>query len=307
MSEDHGILFIDGKREKLTELSAKLMRMAPTNAETHAVLAIVRFLNEWKWAEAEREFKRAITADPNCRLALTYYGYFLTRLRRPGEAREVLERASAVEPASPLITKFLGHCEFVQRHYEKALALYLQASEQEPSYPSGHYWAGRAYLALTNYPEALNELERYERMAGYDAADIEYRYPQYREVLGKDGSGGYWLSRGPTGDEEGWPLVLPVAYNQAERFARLGDRAQALAWLERALPQRLLVENLLVDEFWDDYHTEPKFKEALKTVGLEPWAHRGSPAADASTSAPRPLAHMCNTPRSPPMNWRAVT
>ncbi len=60
MSEDHGGPAIPGKTEKLNALSAKLQEIAPTNAETHAAIAIVRFLNDWRWKEAEKEFKEAL-------------------------------------------------------------------------------------------------------------------------------------------------------------------------------------------------------------------------------------------------------
>jgi hypothetical protein len=115
-------------------------------------------------------------------------------------------------------------------------------------------------------------LERYELQAGFNQADVPDRYKQYQGALDKGGPMGYWLARGPTSDEEAFPLLLPTAYNQAERFSRLGDRAQALLWLERAVPKRLLMEDLLLDEFWDDYRNEPKFKEMLTAVHLDPWA-----------------------------------
>src|ERR1022692_3453999 len=93
MGEDHGVFFIDGKKESLNEVSGPLFKISPTTAETPAGLALVRFLNQWKWTEAEREFKQSLALDPNCRMALTYYGYFLTRQLRADEARTMLERA----------------------------------------------------------------------------------------------------------------------------------------------------------------------------------------------------------------------
>src|SRR5437870_12773434 len=53
------------KAEQLSKLSANLVKLAPTNAETHAARAIVRFLNEWKWKEADDEFKQALKLDQN--------------------------------------------------------------------------------------------------------------------------------------------------------------------------------------------------------------------------------------------------
>jgi tetratricopeptide (TPR) repeat protein len=104
MVVDDDVATMPGTPEQLEKLSEQLTKLAPTNAETHAARAIVFFLNEWKWVEAENEFKQALKADPNCRMALTYYGYFLTRQRRASEARAVLERALASDRISPLIS-----------------------------------------------------------------------------------------------------------------------------------------------------------------------------------------------------------
>jgi|GEM_PF-1040984 len=270
MSEDHGVYIIAGKTAKLNERSAKLVKLAPTNAETCAAAAIVHFLNDWKWNEAEGEFKRAFDTDPNCRMALTYYGYFLTRLRRAAEARGVLERALRLDPTSALITKFLGHCEFAERHYEKALPFYLRASELEPSFPSGHYWAGRVYLAMTNYAQALDEFRKHERKQGLDPYDIEQRYTKLGRALNQAGPRGYWTQRLEMAKEDEPWRRTPYWY--AERYARLGDRAHALDWLEKALAERDSMENLLVDEFWDDFRSEARFKETLRKVGLATWA-----------------------------------
>jgi len=274
MSDDHGIPYIDGKSNQLNRLSVTLMTLAPTNAESHAALAITRFLNEWKWNEAEREFNRALVLDPKCRMALTYYGYFLTRQRRDKEARTQLERAQGLARARSvaelaLITKFLGHCEFAARRYEKALPFYEHASELEPSYPSGHYWAGRVYLAITNYSEALVELEKYE-----DKLPLQsYRYEEYRKALDKDGSQGYWKKLIQEVVEEGELRTGSprLSYTLATLYARLGDKPMALSWLEKAFAEHDSMEHLLVDEVWDDYRHEQKFKDIVKLVGLTPW------------------------------------
>ena len=269
MVVDDDVATMPGTPEQLEKLSEQLTKLAPTNAETHAAKAIVFFLNEWKWVEAENEFKQALKADPNCRMALTYYGYFLTRQRRASEARAVLERALAWDRISPLINKFLGHCYYVQRDYEKALPFYLHASALDTRYPSAYYWAGRVDLAITNYPAALDELEHYESQLAIDLP-TGWRFDLYREALQKQGSRGYWMKRIELAKDQAPFSQSPYKY--AEYCARLGDKSQALAWLEKALAQRDSMENLLVDEFWDDFRQDPKFQEILRKVGLYAWA-----------------------------------
>ena len=252
------------KADQLNGMSAILMKLAPTNADTHAALAIVRFLNEWNWKEAEDEFKLALKLDPNCRMALTYYGYFLTRQRRADEARKVLERALKIKRDSPLITKFLGHCDYVQRRSEEALRCYQHASGYDDDYPSSHYWAGRANLALGNYEAALDEFEEHEKRQGLPAQTIHQNYQDLHGALRKEGPQGVWTKclEHIKDNKAGLP------YWYSECHARLGHRTQALAGLEEAVKQRDTVEDLLVDEFWDNSAMNRSSGNCSRRLGL---------------------------------------
>jgi tetratricopeptide (TPR) repeat protein len=265
MSEDYDVNWIYGKEEALKERADVLLKLAPNCAETHAALAIVRFLLDWKWREAETEFKTALAVDANCRMALTYYGYYLTRLRRAKEARPVLERALSIDSGSPLITKFLGHCEYVQRHYEQSLPYYLRSWELEPAYPGGHYWAGRVYLAQTNYFQALREFQEHELRQGLDPAAIRKHYGELQKTLKEGGPPAVWLKC--LEQDKGTHPEVPYWY--AECYARLGQKSKALDRLQQAVARRDTVEDLLVDEFWDNFREDITFKELLQRVGLD--------------------------------------
>jgi serine/threonine protein kinase len=264
MDEDHGISPIDGRSAKLDALAADLARTAPTDAETHAARAIVLFLSEWKWKESEDEFKQALEADPGCRMALTYYGYFLTRLSRNAEAHQILERALTLDPTSALITKFLGHAEFGCGRFEESLRLYLRASELEPAYPGGHYCAGRAYLAMTNYPEALNQFEQWDIRQGMDPGTAKQKHDSLREALSKGGERGYWRKRLEMAKAD----ISTSPYTYAELYARLGENDKALDWLKKAVVQHDSAEDMLFDRFWDEFHNEPKFTALLEKAGF---------------------------------------
>jgi tetratricopeptide (TPR) repeat protein len=191
---DRGLSTPPGPAEKLAELATTLQKLAPTNADTHAAVAVVRFLNERRWNDAETEFNKALATDPNCRMALTYYGYFLTRLRKPEQARKVLERAQRLYPASPVIAKFIGHCEYAQRHFEQALFLYASVyTDLEPNYPSVHYWAGRASMAMTNYFEGARQFQEVDKL-GANAASAAANYEKRQKAVDKDGSQGFWAA-----------------------------------------------------------------------------------------------------------------
>jgi tetratricopeptide (TPR) repeat protein len=124
---------------------------------------------------------------------------------------------------------------------------------------------------MTNYPQALDEWEQYMIEEGCDPLWVRDCSRQLGEALAGAGQRGYWLKLiGMTNDLD--HDDSRTAYRRAELYARLGDREKALDWLDRAVAEHDTVENLLADEFWDDFHREPRFKKVLNKVGLAKWA-----------------------------------
>ncbi|HEX5964927.1 MAG TPA: hypothetical protein VFY51_03320, partial [Pyrinomonadaceae bacterium] len=90
-----------------------------------------------------------------------------------------------------------------------------------------------------------------------------------REVYAKSGWKGFWLR------------VLDLYMEQAERgrnlhglaenYARLGERDQALFWLEKAVEQRdVTITSHCRNPVWDGYRSDPRFANLIRRMGLEP-------------------------------------
>jgi tetratricopeptide (TPR) repeat protein len=252
--------------EKLNALATMLQKIAPTNADTYAAVAVMKFMNERRWVDAETEFNKALAADPKCRMALTYYGYFLTRLRRVEAARKVLDLAQS--PRNPVIGKFIGHCEYAQRHFEQAALLYAHVySDLEPSYPSAHYWAGRAFMAMTNYFEGARQFQEQDKLGGNEANSVA-KYELRQKGFEQGGPRGFWtaiIAEQKANESNTAPYVV------ATRYAMLPDKEEALKWLEIAQQKNNGMENLLFDDCWDKFRKEPRFRKVVEQVGLKPW------------------------------------
>ena len=62
-------------------------------AEGHSALASLIYSYDWNWAEAEKEFLRALELDPNSSMSHFLYADFLGRMGRRQEASVEGERA----------------------------------------------------------------------------------------------------------------------------------------------------------------------------------------------------------------------
>ena len=71
-----------------------------SSAEAHNALAFVTYKSEWKWAEAEREFQRAIELNPNLVLARHWYAEMLGLIGRYDDATAQFRRARELDPQS---------------------------------------------------------------------------------------------------------------------------------------------------------------------------------------------------------------
>jgi hypothetical protein len=64
---------------------------------------------------------------------------------------------------------------------------------------------------------------------------------------------------------------LSTAFDMAEIFAQLGEKDQALAWLERAYEERYhMMMYLKVAPNLDPLRSDPRFADLLRRVGLTP-------------------------------------
>ncbi|MEO7169175.1 MAG: tetratricopeptide repeat protein, partial [Sphingomonas sp.] len=87
-----------------------------------------------EWETALPHLRRAVELAPNQAVALNYLGYALVdRGERIGEGRELLERASKLQPEDPAITDSLGWAYFRSGDFARALPLLERAAQGNPS------------------------------------------------------------------------------------------------------------------------------------------------------------------------------
>jgi tetratricopeptide (TPR) repeat protein len=100
--------------------AGKLMELDATLAEAHAARAWIDYL-DWKWADSEKGFQRALLLNPDCAIAHMRYGFTLVYLGRPDEGHRHLLRAELLDPTLPRIKKNLGHVFYAKRQFERAI------------------------------------------------------------------------------------------------------------------------------------------------------------------------------------------
>src|SRR5262249_24217973 len=137
-----------------------------------------------EWADAEREFSRAIALNPNNYRARDWHGYLLEAIGdRAGSIAE--ERvACQINPLSEGSHKSLGSALFYSGKYDEAIAEELKAIELDPNFPTAHNLLGRVYEEQRDYDRALAEFQRTgARASAGHAYAVSGRAGEARKIL----------------------------------------------------------------------------------------------------------------------------
>ena len=160
---------------------------------------------------------------------------------------------------------FLGQTYVYAGQPGQAIKELREALELEPRFAFGQETLALAYLEKASYPEALKTLLR----SLDSASQFPYRlgllgYTQAK--LGNRAEAEEALRQLESRFKAG-PWIPPVEV--AGIHNGMGDKEQALSWLERACQQRSTQLAFVVDDpRFRNLYSEPRFKAVLARMGL---------------------------------------
>lgn len=232
-------------------------------AEAHTALGFYLSNYEWDRGGSEKEYRRAIELKPNYATAHHWLGADLVYVKRFDDSLFELKRAEELDPLSPIISTNLGDTLVFARRYDEAIAQYKRTLVSNPNFGYAHQALGWAYGLKGMYPEAMAETR----------TAIEQRN-------GSSAKGylGLWLARSGK-REEALQMLNELKEESARNYVQpytfaliyigLGDKAEALNWLEKQMSGHSETANqYAVDPVLDDLRSEPRFKEMLKRMNL---------------------------------------
>jgi TolB-like protein/Tfp pilus assembly protein PilF len=232
-------------------------------AEAHNALGFYLSNYEWDRDGSEKEYRRAIELKPNYATAHHWLGADLSNVKRFDDGLVELRRAEELDPLSPIIGTNLGDALVFARKYDEAIAQYKRTLVSNPNFAYAHRALGWAYGSDGRYPEAIAETR----------TSIELN-----NVSSAKGYLGLWLAKSGKRDEAVKLLGelkhestrgYVQSYDFALIYIGLGDKEEALNWLEKQMSGRSETANTYaVAPELDDLRSEPRFKEMLKRMNL---------------------------------------
>jgi serine/threonine-protein kinase len=225
-------------------------------AEAHASLAWCLFIYEWKWAEALREFERAIELDPRYASARQWYAFALASRGELDKALVQGHSAQELDPSSVSARRSLAWLYYYARRYGEARYHLERALAMNPEAEETYRVLGLTLAISGHAPEAERVLRRATTMHG----TTSYTYGTLGYALAKGGKTGE--ARRIADELERLrerEYVSPVAL--ATVYLGLGDNSRALDWAERAYAERRgWLNYLTVNPLVDPLRGEPRFE-----------------------------------------------
>lgn len=234
-------------------------------AEAYAALGWTNFLYDWNWSEAEKNLQKALELSPRNADVHRAYAHFLSSSGRHDEAIAQSQQAREIDPFTPLANALEGQFLFYGGRYDEAIDRLEKTLELDPNFWAAYNTLGRVYIHQERWDEAIAALIKARELSGGSTEPVT----QMGYALAKSGK----RARAQETLEElktfSKNSYVP-AYNFAMIYNGLGEREQALNYLEKSFEQReVQLTFIKIDSRWDDLRSDARFDALFKQMNFE--------------------------------------
>jgi TolB-like protein/DNA-binding winged helix-turn-helix (wHTH) protein/Flp pilus assembly protein TadD len=252
-------------KQEARAAARKAVELDPTSGEARTALGWAELYRNLDLAAAEAALKSAVQLDPNYAPAHHTYSGVLEMTGRFQEAISEEKQAVLLDPLSHISRASLAELLSVAGQNDHGVEQLKLIFAMDPQYPKAHETLGDIYLRRGMYKEAIHEYQVSEQYGGDKLLGLlGYAYAR----SGKKDQALRTLSelqelerRSGSGD---------VSYDLALVEIGLGNRNEALAWLEKEYQQRdddgLLF--LKYEPIFDPLRSDPRFLDLLRRMNF---------------------------------------
>ena len=247
---------------KAKAAAIKALELDNALGEAHNSLAFVLDGFDWDFDSAGKEFRRAIELNPGYATAHHWYAWHLSLLGRYDEAIPEMRKALNLDPLSLIINADLAELLVLAHSYDESIQQSRKTIEMDPNFALAHNQLAQAYLQKHMYDEAVAELQKAVQLSGSSptcTANLARAYV----ISGKRGEALELLSELKTRPNPGYSNASEIAMV----YASLGDKDQAMYWLEKGYEERFNPGVLLRSGF-DPLRSDLRFQTLVRRIGL---------------------------------------
>jgi len=235
----------------------------PTLAEAHTSLAWSKFVFDWDWRGAEREYNRAIDLNPSYANAHHWYAHNLSIMGRHTEAIAEDKKAESLDPLSLVTIVDVGLEAFRPAgRYDEEMEQCRKALEMDPNFPLAHACLADSYENKRMHKEAIAEMQRAIKLSGGSAPYVAVLAIFYVQAGRRDEAIRILNELKARSKRE---FVPPQTFMYI--YAQLGEKDLAFAYLEKAYHERYdVITGLKVDPLLRPLRSDPRFQDLVQRM-----------------------------------------
>jgi DNA-binding winged helix-turn-helix (wHTH) protein/tetratricopeptide (TPR) repeat protein len=252
-------------RDDARNAVVRALELDESLGEARASLGFFKFIYDWDFAGAEREFQKALATSPNYAEAHHWYAIYLANLGRHDEAEQEAKWAVELDPLSLLMNMTPVLNMYLARQYDASKEQLERIIDMEPSFMPARSVLGNVLVQQGRYDEAMIQYQKLlELIKGNTEVEVSVKAIIARTYArwGKQDKARELL-------EEVTEARTASPYSVAAIHAALGETENAFKCLNLAFERRdPQLVSLKVDPSLDDLRSDARFEELMKRVGI---------------------------------------
>lgn len=244
------------------DATARALETDDQLAEAHGISGLIRFVFDFDWQGAEREFLRAIELSPNTAEVHDHYSWLCSSQERFDDAVREVRRAHELDPL--LIQSDVATTLLRADRIEEAMEEARRALQADPGAPRCHSILGWILILRGDNAAGIASLERAVALAP-GATLFLSQLGQAYALTGNPERAREILER--LRDRATREFVSP--YHFAYVHAGLGEADAAIDWLERAFERHSgAIYGIKGSFLFRNLRTHPRFESLLRRMNL---------------------------------------
>jgi serine/threonine protein kinase/tetratricopeptide (TPR) repeat protein len=228
------------------EAARKALQLDDSLSEAHAARGL-SLSNQFRWGEAESEFKRAVELNPNNAAAHYFYAMgCLAPLKRIDEAMQEYQTALSLDPLSPIVNANYAVLLVEAHRYPESLAQFQKVLERDPNFTPAHYKLSELYATEGRFAEAVSEIRKVVPTPGAWSTDAKSYHDLMLGLRGTDRSAALAVAAAIEGNRDEAFQYLEKAYADGDDELRFAIRYPAL----------------------DPLRSDPRYADLMRRLGL---------------------------------------
>lgn len=252
--------------QRAREVVAGALEAFPKFGPAYAMRGLIQLLHDYNWKQAESDFNEALRLSPDDHLGHSFIAHLLVSQGLFEEGLPHAERAAALQYEHPIDAITVPWLMLLAGRADRALIIADKVVERFSESAPVHVIRGHIYRAVGLPKRAIEEYELALKIDFLPDAVVGKGFVYGQEKRPADALA--CLDELREAKKNGM-IVYTSDWHDALVYAGIGEKAQAIAALERAYEEKCdWLIHLAVEPRWDELRNEPKFQDLVSKVGI---------------------------------------